>query len=419
MANYKKYLLPPALIAGAVVVVIVLAINRPQPPEREPVATAMLVDVIAAEESQGQFLIKSEGIVRPRTETDLAAEVSGRLVSVSERFAAGGFFKANEVLAQIDPSDYEAALLQAQAELASAQARLADEQARSDQARRDWQRMHGDDREPNELVLRLPQLAGAKAAVDAARSGVLRAQRNLERTKITLPYDGLVRERRVDVGQYVTPGMRLGVAFAVDVAEVRLPLSNQDRAFLQLPRAGEVGARGPVVTLSADVDGQMRRWRGRVVRTEGVIDENTRLSYAVVAVEDPYQRLEASTDDAQSGRSPLPMGTFVEARIAGRSSAGLIRLPRSALREGDSVYVANADDELEIRSVEVVRATTQTVYVTNNITPGDRVITTGITAPIPGSPLRVRAESDQDQTPDQNQNQPKLRLTPAPAEGTS
>ena len=404
MAKYKKYLLPPALIASALIVVIVIATNRPQPPEREPTVTAMLVDVIPARQSQGHFTVTAEGIVRPRTQTDVAAEVSGRLVSVADRFTAGGFFEAGQVLAQIDPSDYEAALLQARAELASAEARLADEQARSDQARLDWQRMHGDEREPNDLVLRLPQLAGAKAAVDAARSGVLRAERNLERTRITLPYDGLVRSRNVDVGQYVTPGMRLGVTFAVDVAEVRLPLSNQERAFLNLPRAGEVGAAGPAVKLLADIDGQTEQWDGRVVRTEGVIDENTRLSYAVVAIQNPYQRAEVEADGAGESNIPLPMGTFVEARIEGRSSAGLIQLPRSALREGDSVYVANADDELEVRSVDVVRATTEVVYVENNIEPGDRVITTGITAPIPGSQLRVRSSPDE----------PELRLTPAP-----
>ena len=404
MAKYKKYLLPPALIAGALIVVIVIATNRPQPPEREPTVTAMLVDVIPARQSQGHFTVTAEGIVRPRTQTDVAAEVSGRLVSVADRFTAGGFFEAGQVLAQIDPSDYEAALLQARAELASAEARLADEQARSDQARLDWQRMHGDEREPNDLVLRLPQLAGAKAAVDAARSGVLRAERNLERTRITLPYDGLVRSRNVDVGQYVTPGMRLGVTFAVDVAEVRLPLSNQERAFLNLPRAGEVGAAGPAVKLLADIDGQTEQWDGRVVRTEGVIDENTRLSYAVVAIQNPYQRAEVEADGPGESNIPLPMGTFVEARIEGRSSAGLIQLPRSALREGDSVYVANADDELEVRSVDVVRATTEVVYVENNIEPGDRVITTGITAPIPGSQLRVRSSPDE----------PELRLTPAP-----
>lgn len=386
VAKFKKYLLPPAIIFGAIVVVILLAVNRPKPPEREPTVTAMLVEVMEAKTSEGHFSIEAQGIVRPKTQTTVSAEVSGRLVALSDQFVAGGFFKAGDVLASIDPSDYEAALLQAQAELASAEATLADEQARSTQAKRDWERIHGTDRQPNDLVLRKPQLARAQASVDAARAATLRAQRNLDRTQIRLPYDGLVRTKNVDLGQYVNAGMALGVTFAIDEAEVRLPLSAQDRAFLTLPRAGEVGAEGPVVTLAADVDGQTNQWTGQVVRTEGVIDENTRLSYAVVSITDPYQKMNDTSSDA----AILPMGTFVECVIEGRSAAGLIQLPRSALRGGDTVFIANSNDELEIRQVNVVRATTDEVYVADGISAGDRVITTGITAPIPGSKIRVR-----------------------------
>lgn len=385
MAKYKKYLLPPAVILGAIIVVVILASNRPKPPEREPMITAMLVDVIEAEISQGQFTVDAQGTVRPRTQTTVSAEVGGRLVSLSEQFVAGGFFRKGEVLAQIDPSDYEAALLQAEAELASAEARLADERARSEQARRDWERLHGSERQANDLVLRLPQLAGAEASVDAAKAAVLRAKRNLERTQITLPYDGMVRTRNVDLGQYVNPGVALGVTFAVDVAEVRLPLSTQDRAFLNLPPAGKVGVDGPSVRLRANVDGQWGEWAGQVVRTEGVIDENTRLSYAVVAIEDPYLKLGNGT-----GEHILPMGTFVEATIEGRSSEGYIKLPRAALRGGDTIFIANEEDQLEIREVSVIRATSEEVYVQNSIYPGDRVVTTGITAPIPGSKLRIQ-----------------------------
>ncbi len=371
--------------------------------------TAMLVDVIEAQISEGSFSVEAQGTVRPRTQTTVSAEVGGRLVSLSEQFVAGGFFKKGEVLAQIDPSDYQAALLQAEAELASAEARLADELARSEQAKRDWERMHGTDRQANDLVLRLPQLAGAEASVDAAQAAVLRAKRNLERTSITLPYDGLVRARNVDLGQYVNPGMALGVTFAVDVAEVRLPLSTQDRAFLNLPRAGEVGVDGPFVSLRANVDGQWGEWVGQVVRTEGVIDENTRLSYVVVAIEDPYLKLGNGT-----GERVLPMGTFVEAVVEGRSSEGYIKLPRSALRGGDTVFIANDEDKLEIREVSVIRATTEEVYVQNSIYPGDRVITTGITAPIPGSKLRIQGaaptpstDSDQADSDDGTNEEPQ------------
>lgn len=382
-----KIVLPGLLmIAVSIAVVAMLAGKRPAPPEREPTVSAMLVDVISADYSAGRFSIQAQGTVLPRTETMVAAEVSGKLVHVADNFTAGGFFRAGEVLAEIDPSDYRAALLQAEAELASARARLADESARSDQARRDWQRLHGSDREPGDLVLRLPQVAGAQAAVQAAEAGVLRARRNLDRTRITLPFDGLVRARQANLGQFVTTGTPLGVAFAVDVAEIRLPLSDQDLAFLELPAPGETLTESTQVTLHGRVGGQAASWEALIVRTEGVVDENTRLVHAVAEIRDPYGLLGTARE------LPLPMGTFVQADIRGRISAGLIELPRSALRDGNTVYLANDQEELEIREVEVLRTTPRRAYVRNALKPGDRVITTSIQAPIPGLPLRVRAD---------------------------
>ncbi len=389
MKALLKIILPSLLMIGAAIgVVVMLAGNRPSPPEREQTVSAMLVDVIEARTSSGFFPIQAQGTVRPRTQTTVAAEVGGRLVSIADNFTAGGFFRAGETLAEIDPSDYEAALLQAEAELAAARSRLADESARSEQASRDWQRLHGGEREPSDLVLRLPQVAGARASVQAAEAAVLRARRNLERTRISLPFDGIVRSRDVDRGQFVAAGTPLAVAFAVDVAEIRLSLPDQELAFLDLPGPGTIVEEdGIPVTLTGSVSGRRGSWEARIVRTEGVVDENTRLVNAVAVVEDPYGLLFLDRDP------PLPMGTFVRAEIQGRSSAGLIELPRSALRENNTVFLANEDDELEVRSVEVMRSTTRHAYVRNALKPGDRVITTSIQAPIPGIPLRVRETS--------------------------
>lgn len=387
MKRWIKYSLPPALIAVSIAIVVVLAMNRPEPEKREPTLAAMLVDVTHVEPSQERFHVIAQGTVKPRTETTIVSEVAGQIVRQSDAFVAGGFFRAGEVLAEIDPSDYQAALLQAEAELASARSVLADEQARSDQARRDWQRLHGSEREPNDLVLRLPQLAGARAGVQAAEAAVLRARRNLERTRIRLPYDGMVRQRDVDIGQYVSTGTVLGVAFAVDVAEVRLPLSDRDLSFLDLPLPGQIAIDPPQVILSATINGEPGSWNAFLSRTEGVVDEESRLTYVVAEIRDPYGLLGEDRD------RPLPMGTFVQAEISGRQASGLKILPRAALRDGNRVYLANGEDKLEIRDVEVVRTTPERVYVRNDLASGDRVITTAIQAPIPGLALRVREDS--------------------------
>ncbi len=398
MEKALKFGLPPLLIIIALFLVIQAAKNRPQPEEREVAPTAMLVDTISPEAGVANFVVQAQGTVQPRTQTQVAAEVGGRIVAVSDDFVAGGFFRAGDVLAEIDPSDYEAALLQAEADLSSARARLSDEQARSDQARQDWQRLHGSEREPGELVLRLPQVAGAQAAVQAAEAAVLRARRNLERTRIRLPYDGMVRSRQVNLGQFVSPGSILAVTFAVDVAEVRLPLSDQDMAFLDVPRPGRNDRPPMSVRLSGTVTGQRGEWQGWLVRTEGVVEESSRLNFIVVQVEDPYGLLEGER------RLPLIMGTFVQAEVQGRSAEGLMVLPRSALREGDSVYRVDADSRLDIRRVQVMRATPDRVYIYNDLAADDQIVTTAISAPIPGMNLRVRQVEP---------TEPALRVLPA------
>jgi RND family efflux transporter MFP subunit len=403
MKKFLKYALPPALIIASLIVVVILATSRPEPPEREPAEAAMLVDAIPAEQAGDRFVVEAQGTVQPRTQTTIVPEVSGKVTRISEDFVAGGFFRAGDVLVEIDPSDYRTAVKQAEAELAAARAQLSDEQSRSDQARRDWEQLHGGERQPSPLVLRIPQLEQARASVQAAEAALARAQRNLERTRISLPYDGMVRERSVDIGQYVSVGTSLGRAFAVDVAEVRLPLPDRDLAFVDLPRPGRDDQPTPRVRFHAEVGGERGSWTGEIVRTEGVVEESTRLTYAVARIEDPYGLL------GTERKVPLPMGTYVQAEIRGRSAEGLIELPREALRDGDRLFVAGEDDRLEIRNVDVVRATAQRVYLTNAVEAGERVITTAISTPIPGTKLKVREAS---------KTEPELRILPAADEDT-
>lgn len=398
MSKLLKTLTPIGILVVAIVVSALMARSGDEPERSEPEKAALLVDVVRPERHEGQFRVQAQGTVVPRTETDLVSEVSGKVVWMSDEFVSGGTFEAGEVLARIDPSDYETALLAAEAELASARATLADEQARSDAAREDFRRVRGNTGEPSDLLLRKPQVARARAAVQASEAAVERARRNLERTRITLPFNGMIRSRNVDLGQYVTVGGNLGMAFSTDVAEVRLPLSQGDLAFLDLPFGKAGKALDRPVTLIASVAGEPARWNARLVRTEGVIDSNTRLTYVVARIEDPYGLSGEGRDAA------LPVGTFVEAEITGRDATGLMKLPTQALHDRQTIYLANDDDQLEVREVDVVRTTPREVYVSGSLSVDDRVITTAIPAPVPGLDLNVREAAPQE---------PRLRIVPA------
>lgn len=386
------------MILGSLVLVGVLFALRSSPETREPPQMAMIVDAIPAEITQERFQVSAQGTVRPRTETEVMAEVSGQITQLSDAFVAGGFFRAGEVLIEIDRSNYQTTLAQAEAELE----RLVANHRLAQQELERFERLFGQHTvSESDLQQKQSEAAQAAATVKSQQATVRRARRDLERTRISLPYDGLVRRRTADLGQYVGSGTPLGVAFAVDIAEVRLPLSERDMAYIDLPRPGFSPEHNPEVMLEGEVSGKTGTWRAEIVRTEGVVDESTRLTYAVARITDPYGLLDSNS------ALPLPIGTFVNARIEGRSASGLVALPRAALREGDRVYIANGDEELEVRQVAVVRSTPETVFVANDLKEGDRVITSAIQAPIPGLALRIRELSPA------GEEDSELRLLPA------
>ncbi|HIA50284.1 MAG TPA: efflux RND transporter periplasmic adaptor subunit, partial [Acidobacteria bacterium] len=306
--------------------------------------------------------------VEPRTESQLVSEVSGRIVEVSPSFVAGGFFEAGDILFKTDPHDYEQTLVQRKAEIENARLRILQEEAEAEVAQWGWDRIGSGQARP--LTLREPQIASARAELAAAEANLKTAQRNLERTEVRAPYAGRVREKNVDVGQFVTVGAPVARIYAVDAAEVRLPLPDEDLAYLDLPLnyRGESGRiRGPVVTLRAGFAGRIHEWQGRIVRTEGEIDPRTRMVHVVAEVPDPYGRGPDPT------RPPLAAGMFVEAEIVGRTVENVAVVPRAALRSPGQVLIVDADSRLRFRDVDVLRATTDELFILDGLETGDRV----------------------------------------------
>ncbi len=377
----KRKLARVALIASIFLVAIVgagmLAKMKPPPEKKENTDVDLLVQVAPLKTETVTFTVQSQGNVRPRTETLLSAEVSGAIVEISPKFIPGGVFAKNEVLMRIDPTNYRVAVDQAEAVLAQRQI----EYDGAVKLRKQGYRAEA-------------ELASAAAALETARADLVRAKRNLQLTAIRLPYEGMVRSKDADLGQYVTAGSRLGVTFATDYAEVRLPLTDQDLAFVELPGAGQIeksgSASGPEVILSAVQRGKMQQWSGRIVRSEGVVDENTRVTYAVVRIEDPYRRHASDTES-----TPLPVGTFVSAAVAGNSAENVIRVPRSVIRGNGQIVVVNDDNRLEIRDVDILRSDSTHAYLSGGVAAGERIAVTSIENPING--MRVRTgDADED-----------------------
>lgn len=370
----KRAFLIAGIFAGAILGAIGLSLMKPPPDTTDIPDVAPLVNTMSLEAFDTSFRIDSQGTVRPRTETTLSAEISGSIVSISPKFVAGGVFRSGEELLRIDPTNYATAVSRAVATLAQRQIEFdGAEKLRSQGYRAE------------------SEYATAVAALAAAKADLVNAERNLERSIISLPYDGMVRSKEADLGQYVNPGTRLAVTFATDYAEVRLPLTDQDLAFIDLPDAADItqsgSAEGPLVELSAVQKGQVRRWQARIVRTEGVVDEKNRVTFAVASITDPYKLAAGSTEE-----TPLPMGTFVAASIEGTTVSSLIRVPRIALRGSNQLMFIDPENRLYIRNVDVLRADAEYAYLRGGAVAGDRISLTTIETPLNG--MKVRTTDD-------------------------
>jgi RND family efflux transporter MFP subunit len=332
------------------------------------------------------LVVRTHGSVLPRTESTLVPEVSGTLVWVSPSLVSGGFFEAGEPLLRVDARDYEVAVERAQAALARAKSEHGLARTELDRRRRLAQR-DAASRAQLDAALNTERVTGAGKR--EAQALLEQAQRDLTRTEIAAPYAGRVREESVDAGQFVARGAPVARIYAVDRAEVRLPIPDHELAFLELPlmyRGESLEAPGPEVRLRASFAGGEHVWTGRVVRTEGEIDAHTRMVYAVAQVDDPYAR----GDDPD--RPPLAVGLFVEAEIQGRAVRDAIVLPGSALRDTKRVLVVDEEDRLRFREVEVLRADRRQVVIGSGLAAGERVCISPLEAVTDGMRVRVLEE---------------------------
>jgi RND family efflux transporter MFP subunit len=365
---YRKFLLIPGIVVGSIALSVGMLQLKPEPPKQNKEKPDLLVEIVQLELSTERFQISSQGTVRPRTQTEISAEISGTIVSISTKFVAGGIFQADDVLMRIDPTNYTVAV-------DKAKALVKQRQIEYDGAKK--LRSQGYRAES--------EFASAAALLASAQAELVNARRNLERTFIRLPYEGMVLSKGADIGQFVSPGTTLGVTFATNRAEVRLPLTDQDLAFIELPgstsTARSDGGDGPPVTLAAVQKGRRVEWDAQIVRSEGVVDEKSRMTYAVAQIEDPYRLHNEGT--------PLPIGTFVGAKIFGSTVTDVIRVPRSALRGADQVLVVNDENKIEIRTIDVIRSDGLYAFVRGGVSAGEKITTTAIETPTNGMSVRT------------------------------
>jgi RND family efflux transporter MFP subunit len=381
IGRFFFFMLPFLILLVGVGGFLLIGVFKPEVVKEEQKVKALPVLVTTPSTESVSLHVLTQGEVKPRTEIDLVPQVGGKIEYISPGFLEGGFFRKGDVLIRIESADFDLRVVQADATVAQAQQALLREEAESQIAAKDWAELG--EGEASALTLREPQLAQARASLAAAKASLGVAKLQLARTRIRAPFTGRVRTKGADVGQYVTPGARLGRIFSTSVVDVRVPLTDDELAKLGLPLAFVEDNQhpGPEVTVSATVAGKHRTWQGRITRTDSVIDSSTRVLFAFVEVQDPYG---AGADDGM----PLAVGLFVQADVVGRALPNALVIPRSALRGNGQVFLAN-NDLLEIVEVQVASSDRTRAIITGGLEPDAKVITSPVRAAATGMKIET------------------------------
>lgn len=280
--------------------------------------------------------IETSGVVRAHNQINLTSQVSGRIVATHPQFEDGAYFEEGTVLVELDKADFKTAVASAKSQQAQALALLAQEQTRAKQARLDWEDL-GYEEEPSDLVLRVPQLREAEARAEAAAAQLEQAERGLDRCQIRAPFDGRIRQRLVGVSQTIGSGTSLASIFAVDYAEVRLPIEARYMRFLELPEEASDRPLKIILRDALDESNKIER-EAWIVRTEGALNEESLDLFAIARIDDPFGR--------QSGKAPLRIGQPVSAKIPGRPFERVVAIPRKAVRQLSRITVVERESHM-------------------------------------------------------------------------
>lgn len=404
------------VLGAAIAITVVLIQARPEPQTQTPQRQGPMLNVVGVSRQSVPVEIRGFGTVQPVRQISLVPQVGGKVVQIDPALVNGGYFEADQVLLQIDPSDYELAVQQAEAQLEAARAsvqtaeasienaktRLTLEQAEAEVRRAEWRANHPDT-PPDPLVVRQPQIREAKAAVRSAEASKLSARAqvsraaaaldeaklNLQRTRISVPFAGRVLDESVDLGQFVVAGQPIGTVYGTDKAEVSVPLELSDLAWLDVPgRRGQNGdgsgdtdqPTGSNAYVDVELENGIRTWSAQVVRTEGRIDPQSRMAHVVVQVDQP--------EAIGPGAMPLTPGMFATVRLDGRPIHDVVVIPRFALRQGQSVWVAS-EGKLIIQPVDIVHADRDYVYVRAGVDDGQMIVVSMLDTVTDGMTIRT------------------------------
>ena len=383
MNRALKTILPIIIIICGALAAWQLMAHSPKAKRQLPEIKAPLVKTLKVTPTDVRIPIFTQGTVEPRTTIMLGSEITGRITETSPQFAKGGFFNKGEVLVRIDAEEYKLAIARAEANVASAKQQLARAEAEHKQKIEEYKNVQ---RKVTDFALRKPEYEEAKARLKAANADLELARLQLRRTEIRAPFNGRVSEKNADVGQYIMPGTPLASLYAIDSAEISLPVSHSQTRLLDIETLAKktINSTPVPVTIKGFYAGKEHTWQGSIVRSDAKLNDRNRLLYLIAQVNDPY-----AISPGNNNQSILATGMLVKAEIQGRLLKDIFIIPRTALREENTVWTIDEALKLHLRNVSVIHRDDLNAYVNDGLEPGETIITSPLDAVVDGMQLRV------------------------------
>ena len=377
----KRVLMPIGILLGSIAITVVLIRNPTRVSESAPEIIPISVRVAEVQSESVQLFIESQGKAQAARQASLSSNVQGPVAWVSPSLEAGAYVKAGEPLLRLELADFETAVTRSRAsyEQASAEAAF----ATADLARITELAAK---RLASESELQNAERAAtvATARLADAEATLKQSELDAERSILRAPFNAVVASRDVELGQFVNRAQSVAVLFDADSVDVRVPLAIRQLGYLDVPMGfrGEFdSAQAPQVELTGSYGGKQYTWEGKLLRTEATIDPNSNTVQSIIRIEQPSADL--------GGESiPLPIGLFVEARIAGRLVEDIISLPRSVIRNNSQVLVVDAENKMYYRDVDIYRLEQDRVLISGGLLPGEKICTSPIQAVVDGMSVR-------------------------------
>ena len=372
-----------ALITAGIAGANYISKTAPKARRRPPVKILPLVQVINVHPAEERILVPAMGTVIPAREIVLEPRVAGEIVSIHPEFIVGGYLKKGSEILQIDPQDYQLALTLAKAMVKEAESKLKILQAEAEAAKDEWREIYrnraGENNEPSPLLIKKPQLTAAHAMLVAEKADVKKARLNLARTKISAPFNAIVRAKHVDIGSQVSGQDRLAELVGTDEYWIQASMPVDRLNWIMIPRiSGEPGSKVRIVYRNGI------ELTGTVIKLLGELEAEGRMARVLVEIKDPL-----GLNFSEKKHPPLLIGEYVRMEIEGRQLKNVYRIPRTALRDNTHIWLVSNDGKLEIRSVEILWRDAQTVLLTDGLQPAEQLIVSDLSKPVNGMQLQV------------------------------